>query len=163
MFTTALKNLFCASSDLLWCVQLHSWHRQSVWMTRWSNLRFGTLRGKNDTTALHRCTTVALRLLSSCTTLQIRSVFNAVWLFCFGHWWALCGFSRLLQSFVSDVMFGNCRIISGFCLHLWNDLDCVGWGVKLYSLTHSLWFVAECHKKHIPFFGNSGLSVFLKF
>ena len=30
------------------------------------------------------------------------------------------------------------------CIHLRNDLYCVEWGVKLYSLTHSLTFIVFC-------------------
>jgi len=30
----------------------------------------------------------------------------------------------------------RCTRLPG-CIRLWNDLYCVGWGVKLYSLTHS--------------------------
>ena len=34
---------------------------------------------------------------------------------------------------------------SSFVLRLRNDLYCVEWGVKLYSLTHSSSFVPDCH------------------
>jgi len=37
-------------------------------------------------------------------------------------------------------MLFNCSVYS-FVLHLRNDLYCIGWGIKLYSLTHLCSFV----------------------
>jgi hypothetical protein len=42
---------------LLFLFQRLSWHRQSVWMTQLSNLRFGILLARNDTTVLPPCIT----------------------------------------------------------------------------------------------------------
>ena len=50
------------------CVQLHSWHRLSAWMTPSSSLKSGTRPDRSGITAWRRCTTEALRPPSSCTT-----------------------------------------------------------------------------------------------
>jgi len=44
---------------------------------------------------------------------------------------------RGFGSILSSMMSLHCNIVAALTLRLRNDLYCVEWGVKLYSLTHS--------------------------